>query len=184
MTTPLTNWARNVTFSAAQVHRPTTLDELQEIVAGRRSLRALGTGHSFSTVADTTGDLVSVVDLPRSVSVDAQQATATASAGLSYGALAGQLHAQGWALPNLGSLPQISVAGACATGTHGAGSTLGCLATSVAGLQMVRADGELVTISRDNPDSVRRSRCPGQSRRRDHGHPRRRTHLRRPTGGL
>lgn len=127
MTTPLTNWARNVTFSAAHVHRPTSVEELAEIVAGSSRLRALGTGHSFSTVADTTGDLVSVTDLPRSVVVDAERATVTASAGLSYGELAGPLHAQGWALPNLGSLPQISVAGACATGTHGSGRRLGAL---------------------------------------------------------
>ena len=152
VTTPLTNWARNVTFQAARVHRPTSVGELQSIVAGSSRLRALGTGHSFSAVADTTGDLVSVAGLPRSVAVDAERATVTTSAGVSYGELAGLLHAQGWALPNLGSLPQISVAGACATGTHGSGRRLGCLATSVSGLQMVRPDGELVTISRGDAD--------------------------------
>jgi alditol oxidase len=152
VTPPLTNWARNVTFQASHVHRPTSVGELQEIVAGSSRARALGTGHSFSTVADTTGDLISVGELPRSVSVDAEQSTVTTSAGMSYGELAGLLHAQGWALPNLGSLPQISVAGACATGTHGSGRRLGCLATSVSRLEMVRPDGELVTISRGDTD--------------------------------
>jgi alditol oxidase len=149
---PLTNWARNVTFQAARVHRPTSVGELQEIVAGSNRLRALGTGHSFSTVADTTGDLVSVAELPHSVSVDAGTATVTTSAGISYGELATLLHDQGWALPNLGSLPQISVAGACATGTHGSGRQIGALATSVSGVALVRPDGELVTISRGDPD--------------------------------
>jgi xylitol oxidase len=148
VTRPLTNWARNVTFQATHVHRPTTVEELQAIVAGSSRARALGTGHSFSTVADTTGDLISVAELPRSVSVDADEATVTTSAGISYGELAGMLHARGWALPNLGSLPQISVAGACATGTHGSGRRLGCLATAVSRLQMVGPDGELATISR------------------------------------
>jgi xylitol oxidase len=148
MTTPLTNWARNVTFQAARVHRPTSIGELQEIVAGSDRLRALGTGHSFSTVADTTGDLVSVVDLPRAVSIDTERATVTTGAGGSYGELAGMLHAAGWALPNLGSLPQISVAGACTTGTHGSGRRLGALATSVSGVQLVRPDGELITLRR------------------------------------
>jgi xylitol oxidase len=152
VTPPLTNWARNVTFQATHVHRPTSVGELQEIVAGSSRLRALGTGHSFSTVADTTGDLISVAALPRSVSVDAERATATTAAGIAYGELAALLHAQGWALPNLGSLPQISVAGACATGTHGSGRGLGALATAVSGLQMVRSDGELVTISRGDDD--------------------------------
>jgi xylitol oxidase len=152
MTGPQTNWARNVTFQAARLHRPTSIGELQEIVAGSDRLRALGTGHSFSTVADTTGDLVSVVDLPRTVSIDAERATVTTGAGGSFGELAGQLHAEGWALPNLGSLPQISVAGACATGTHGSGRRLGCLATAVSGVQLVRADGELLTFRRGHSD--------------------------------
>jgi alditol oxidase len=152
VTPPLTNWARNVTFQASHVHRPTSVGELQEVVAGSSRARALGTGHSFSTVADTTGDLISVAELPRSVSVDAERATVTTSAGISYGELAALLHAQGWALPNLGSLPQISVAGACATGTHGSGRGLGALATSVSGLQMVRSDGELVRINRCDND--------------------------------
>ena len=95
---------------------------------------------------------MSVLDLPKSVVVDPERGTATVSAGLSYGAVAGQLHAQGWALPNLGSLPQISVAGACATGTHGSGRRLGCLASSVSGLDFVRADGELATLSRHDAD--------------------------------
>jgi len=148
MTTPLTNWARNVTFQAARLHRPTSIGELQEIVAGSDRLRALGAGHSFSTVADTTGDLVSVVDLPRAVSIDTERATVTTGAGGSYGELAGLLHAAGWALPNLGSLPQISVAGACTTGTHGSGRRLGALATSVSAVQLVRPDGELITLRR------------------------------------
>lgn len=152
MTKPLTNWARNVTFQAARIHRPTSIAELQEIVADSDRLRAFGTGHSFSTIADTTGDLVSVVDLPRSVSVDADGATASTGAGGSYGELAGLLHAAGWALPNLGSLPQISVAGACSTATHGSGRGLGCLATSVSGVQLVRPDGELITIRRGHAD--------------------------------
>ena len=59
----------------------------------------------------------------------------------------------GLALPNLGSLPHISVGGACATGTHGSGRTNGVLATSVsalddghrrrlAGARQPRADGD------------------------------------------
>jgi alditol oxidase len=152
VTPPLTNWARNVTFQARQVHRPTSVAQLQEIVAGSSRIRALGTGHSFSTVADTTGDLVSVVDLPRSVSIDAERSTVTTSAGISYGELAGLLQEQGWALPNLGSLPQISVAGASSTGTHGSGRRLQCLAAAVSGLALVRPDGELVTIDRDDAD--------------------------------
>ena len=65
----LTNWAGNITFGAARVHRPGTLDELQSLVAASDRVRALGSGHSFSPVADTPGDLVSVAGLPATIDV-------------------------------------------------------------------------------------------------------------------
>ena len=47
--------------------------------------------------------------------------TVTVDGGVRYGDLCGPLHAAGFALHNLASLPHISVAGACATATHGSG---------------------------------------------------------------
>jgi xylitol oxidase len=66
--------------------------------------------------------------------------------GQRYGEVAVRLHAAGWALPNLGSLPHISIAGACATGTHGSGDRNGGLATAVVGQELVTADGTLVVL--------------------------------------
>src|SRR6202034_3579274 len=74
---------------------------------------------SFSRIADTSGDLVSLAGLPRQVRIDPAARAVTVSAGLRYSDFAPRLHAAGLALPNLGSLPHISVAGAVATGTHG-----------------------------------------------------------------
>ena len=51
------NWAGNVTFAASQLHRPTSVEELQKLVAGSPRIRALGTAHSFNRIADTDGDL-------------------------------------------------------------------------------------------------------------------------------
>jgi xylitol oxidase len=148
MASTMTNWAGNVRFRAQRLHRPASVSELQLLVARSRRVRALGTGHSFSPVADTTGDLVSVAALRRLIELDADGGTVTVSAGLRYGELAGPLHAAGRALANLGSLPHISVAGACATGTHGSGVSNGSLATAVTAFEMVGADGDLVTIDR------------------------------------
>ena len=53
-----TNWAGNLTFSAARVHRPADLAALRALVAGSRRVKALGSGHSFSDIADTDGDLI------------------------------------------------------------------------------------------------------------------------------
>lgn len=142
------NWAGNVVFGSREVHRPTSVEQLQELVAGSDRVRALGTGHSFSRIADTDGDHVSLAGLPPVVEVDPAAATARVSAGLRYGEVNGRLHEAGFALPNLGSLPHIAVAGACATGTHGSGQGNGVLATAVSGVELVGADGELRTVRR------------------------------------
>ena len=147
----LTNWAGNITFGAVRVHRPGTLDELQSLVAANDRVRALGSGHSFSPVADTTGDLVSVAGLAPRVDVSPDRATATVAAGMRYGEVAVALQAQGLALPNLGSLPHISVAGAVATGTHGSGPALGSLSTAVVGLDLVTATGAVLRLDRTDP---------------------------------
>jgi xylitol oxidase len=152
MTTPptdaLRNWAGNVTFAARRVLRPRTVGELQEVVAASTRLRPLGSGHSFSPVADTDGDLVSLADLPPRVEVAADRSAVTVSAGLRYGEVAPRLHEAGLALHNLGSLPHICVAGAVATGTHGSGNRAGALATAVRALDLVLPSGELMHVDR------------------------------------
>ncbi len=147
----VTNWAGNVSFSAARFHQPGSVSDLQRLVAEAERVRALGTGHSFNLVADTTGDLISLARLPDIIAVDAEQARVTVSAGVTYGELAPHLHSVGYALPNLGSLPHISVVGACATGTHGSGNTLGNLATAVTAIDMITADGDLTRIEKGQP---------------------------------
>ena len=147
------NWAGNVTFAAATVHRPTTIAELQAVVASAGSVRALGTGHSFNQIADTTGALVLLADLPRQIDVDSQARTVTVAAGTRYGELAAELDRHGLALHNMGSLPHISVAGACATGTHGSGDGNGNLATAVRGLELVTAAGDVTILSRGDGDA-------------------------------
>ena len=74
------------------------------------------------------------------------------SGGLRYAQVAAALQADGLALHNLGSLPHISVAGACATGTHGSGAGNGNLATAVSGLELMRPNGELARLDRTDAD--------------------------------
>ncbi|MFN8157502.1 MAG: FAD-binding protein [Candidatus Nanopelagicales bacterium] len=148
----LRNWAGNVAFSPAAVARPSTIDELAETVAAARRVRVLGTGHSFSPVADTEGTLVLLDAMPRTIEVDPSTATVRVAAGVRWGELAPVVHEHGFALANMGSLPHISVAGSASTGTHGSGSRLGCLATSVVALTLVTADGSLREVRADDPD--------------------------------
>lgn len=142
------NWGGSYEYRAGTVHRPASLEELQEIVARAPRIRVLGSRHSFSDVGDSE-ELVELDGLPGDVEV-VGDGTVTVPGHLRYGALAERLKAEGLALHNLGSLPHISVAGAIATATHGSGT--GNLATAVAGLELVTSAGEVVSVRRGAPD--------------------------------
>ena len=116
------NWAGNYRYGASTLHRPESLAELQEVVAGAGRLHALGSRHSFTAVADSA-ELVTLEAMtdPAAVVVAPDRRTVTLDAGLRYGELTAVLNAEGLALHNLASLPHISVAGAVATATHGSG---------------------------------------------------------------
>lgn len=148
MTVRTTNWAGNITFGARQVHRPASEAELADLVAALPRVRALGTRHSFNRLADTDGDLVDLTGLPPVIELDPAAATVTVGAGVRYGELATRVHAAGFGLPNLASLPHISVAGACATATHGSGVRNGNLATAVRAVELVTGTGEVVRLAR------------------------------------
>lgn len=144
------NWGGNVTFGARRLLRPRSVEELRGMVAGADRIKVLGTGHSFSRVADTTGDLVTLTDLPPRLEIG--RGSVTVGAGMRFGELVGPLDRAGLALHNLGSLPHIAVGGAVATGTHGSGDGNPCLAAAVTALELVTAGGELVTLTRGDPD--------------------------------
>jgi xylitol oxidase len=148
MAKPLTNWAGNLEFSAREVLHPASLDELRAAVREREHLKVLGTGHSFNGIADSAGTILLLDALPASISLDPATATVRAAANITFGELGAFLHERGFSIPNLASLPHISLAGAFATGTHGSGVTNPVLAASVEALELVKADGELVRFSR------------------------------------
>ncbi len=146
------NWAGNVAFRAVRSARPASVDELRALVASSERIRALGAGHSFSAIADTTATQVRLDALPPIIDINHDEATVTVSAGLRYADFGEALHRAGFALANLASLPHITVAGAVATGTHGSGDTLRNLADAVVGLRAVGAGGELIALREGDDD--------------------------------
>ncbi|HEV2935874.1 MAG TPA: D-arabinono-1,4-lactone oxidase [Streptosporangiaceae bacterium] len=148
---PRTNWAGNVAFGAADLHRPATLGELRAVVGRARPqdrIRVLATGHSFNDLADSPGAQVSLAGLPPEVEIDSAASQARVAAGMTYAELAARLDARGFALRNLASLPHISVAGACATATHGSGIANRNLAAAVTAMTLVTADGDVAELDR------------------------------------
>ncbi|MFC8712251.1 FAD-binding protein [Streptomyces sp. NPDC057197] len=146
----VTNWAGNITYSTGRVHRPGSADALRALVAGSTKVRALGSGHSFNTIADPGADgvLLSLAALPPEVEVDTAARTVRVGGGVRYAQLARRVHGHGLALANMASLPHISVAGSVATGTHGSGVANGPLAAAVREVELVTADGSTVRIGR------------------------------------
>jgi xylitol oxidase len=147
----LLNWAGNYTYRARAVHAPSTLEQLQEIVAHADQIRALGSRHSFTDIGDSA-ELVSLERLPTAILVDQEAMTVTCGSALRYGDLAIALEGEGLALPNLASLPHIAVGGAVSTATHGSGNGNGNLASGVRALELLTSDGRLQTLVKEEPD--------------------------------
>lgn len=146
------NWAGNYEYRAAETFVPENREQVQEWVARRDRVKVLGTRHSFNAIADTEGSHLSLRMLNRVTNLDTQRNLVTVEAGIRYGELCGFLQERGYALSNLASLPHISVAGACATGTHGSGDRNRTLSASVQALEIVKADGEILELSRNRDE--------------------------------
>lgn len=146
------NWAGNYKYSASELHIPTSVEQVQELVARSKQIKVLGTRHSFNSIADCTEILLSLQNLNRVIALDTVKNKVTVEAGIRYGELCEHLHKNGYALHNLASLPHITVAGACATATHGSGDRNGNLATVVDSMEIVQANGDLAVFSREQQD--------------------------------
>lgn len=148
---PWKNWAGNQLARPAAVACPRNTGELATIVtkAAAEGLRvkAVGSGHSFSSAAVTDGVQVDLAHMAELVSADRTSGLVTVQAGMTLRRLNAVLAERGLALSNLGDIDAQTVAGAISTGTHGTGRTLGGLATQVRALELVLADGSIVTAS-------------------------------------
>jgi FAD-linked oxidoreductase len=113
------------------------------------SVRAVGAGHSFAPLVQTDGLILSLDKLQGIVGIDKTRRIARVHAGTRLSAIGPALAAHGLAMENLGDINVQSIAGATSTGTHGTGIALGNLATQVAGLRFVTADGREVMASPD-----------------------------------
>jgi xylitol oxidase len=151
---PPTNWAGNYRYGTDRLHSARSLADVQAFVRQHDRFRVLGTRHCFNGIADSSHHLLSLQDMAGIVAVDATRRTVTVDGGITYGQLCPELDRQGFALHNLASLPHISIAGACATATHGSGVANGNLATAVSALEIVTASGEVVTLSREKDGST------------------------------
>lgn len=148
------NWAGNYTYQASKLYIPDTVEQVQETVANSSRIKVLGTRHSFNGIADSSGTHISLEKLDRVIELDRENRTVTVEGGIRYGDLCRYLDQQGYAIHNLASLPHITVAGACASATHGSGVNNANLAAAVHSMEIVAADGSIMRFNRETEESV------------------------------
>lgn len=149
------NWAGNVADSAA-VLCPRTQDELVEMVhssaaAGRR-IRPVGSGHSFTPIAQAGDTRLSLRHLSGIVAADRATGRVRVLAGTPLRVLNRALDLLGLAMPNLGDIDAQTLAGATSTGTHGTGATLPGLSAGIVGLRLVTPDGASRWVDESDPE--------------------------------
>ncbi len=149
------NWSGNVTFDAALVVRPTNIEDLKSAITAAENVRALGSVHSFNKIADCKDLLLSFEHFPKDIEIDVAGAQVRVAAGVRYGELAIALNEVGFALPNMGSLPHITVVGATSTGTHGSGLRNQNLSAAVCAIELITSTGDDLSISGDELKAAR-----------------------------
>jgi len=142
----LKNWAGNLEYSTSKIDYPKSVEEVQQLVKKYSKLKVLGTRHCFNTIADSKYNFISLREMKKIVSLDANAKTVTVEGGIKYGELCPWLNDKGFALHNLASLPHISVAGAITTATHGSGVKNKNLCGPVEALEIVTADGDVINL--------------------------------------
>ncbi|MCP3818545.1 FAD-binding protein [Streptomyces sp. A3M-1-3] len=151
------NWAGNVTARPVREVSPASVAELAEAVrrAAEDGLRvkAVGSGHSFTATAATDGLLVRPELLTGIRDIDREAGTVTVEAGTPLKRLNVALAREGLSLTNMGDIMTQTVAGATSTGTHGTGRDSASIAAQITALELVTADGSVLTCSeKENPD--------------------------------
>ena len=145
------NWAGTATATPARWCHPRSEAEISAAVKDAASaglqVRALGSGHSFTPAAATCGVALDLSGWTGIIAADTRTGLVTVRSGTTLRALNAELSELGLAMANLGDIDAQTLAGALSTGTHGTGARLGGLATQVSSLELVLADGSVVSCS-------------------------------------
>lgn len=151
---PIWNCDRHYALRPRAVVRPGGADELADLVrAARRArqpLKPIGRLHTFAPVPETDGVVIDLKRMSRVLAIEGD--LVTAQGGITLAELNRELARYGLLLPTQGSFIEQSLAGAIATATHGGSLQLGTLSDYVEGIELVRADGERVTLRRGDAD--------------------------------
>jgi L-gulonolactone oxidase len=138
---------------------PASVEELSAAVrqAADEGLRvkAVGTGHSFTAAAATDGVLIRPQLLTGIRRIDRENMTVTVEAGTPLKRLNLALAREGLSLTNMGDIMEQTVSGATSTGTHGTGRDSASIAAQITALELVTADGSVLSCSEKGTEEER-----------------------------
>ncbi|MGX1133728.1 FAD-linked oxidoreductase [Streptomyces glaucescens] len=151
------NWGGNVAARPAREVTPASVEELSAAVRAAAedglTVKAVGTGHSFTSIAATDGVLIRPRLLTGIRHIDREAGTVTVLAGTPLKRLNTALAREGLSLTNMGDIMEQTVSGATSTGTHGTGRDSASIAAQIKALELVTADGSVLTCSeKENPE--------------------------------
>ncbi len=142
------NWGRSASCTPAEIAAPVDEAELvatiQRAADHGQSVRPVGAGHSFNSIAATEGIQLRLDHFSGIVAADRESGLVTMLAGTRLRDLAPLLRAHGLAMENLGDVDPQTIAGAISTGTHGTGLRFPGIAGQVRGLRIALVDGRVV----------------------------------------
>mgnify|MGYP002011965328 FL=1 len=160
-----TNWGRNQSCIPEKVVYPCgesdLINTIKQASTDHLKVKAVGSGHSFTGIALTTGVQVNLSRYNRIVDVDKEKMQATVQVGKVLSDLNIELWQHGLSMSNLGDIGYQTVAGALSTGTHGSGIKFGCLSSQVVGARVITGEGEIVECSKDRDNDTFQSAIVG-----------------------
>ncbi len=150
------NWVGNQSCIVRYRGAPESEAELAEMVREATSqglnVRCVGSGHSFTPVALTSGLQLTLSGMQGVVNIDQARKRVAVRAGTTINQLGKVLKSNGLSLINQGDIDSQALAGALTTGTHGTGATLGNMASQIVGMRLIEPDGSILVVDETTPD--------------------------------
>ncbi|HEY1708472.1 MAG TPA: D-arabinono-1,4-lactone oxidase [Rhizomicrobium sp.] len=155
------NWSGGVTCKPKTIVAPKGELEIAATVrTAPETVRAPGTGHSFTPVSACDGTLLDMSAFNGLHGFDHDRMVATLGAGTPLWEVGPLLYDVGVGLKNMGDIDRQTLGGVVGTGTHGTGRTLGSFSAECAGFTLIEASGEVVDCSpTENTEVWEAGRC-------------------------
>ncbi|NBW91647.1 MAG: FAD-binding protein [Actinobacteria bacterium] len=148
------NWAGNQRAKSLIVERPTSEEEITNIVrraadVGKR-VKVVGSGHSFTGIAVPEQIMIELSRFNKVVEIDSANGRVTVQSGIVLSDLNAILEQHNLSMPNLGDVTYQTVAGSLSTSTHGTGLERSGLAAQILSFRLVVARGEVLFCDPSN----------------------------------